>query len=255
MKSWLLSRLRSAHGKLANRLLPSTVVFGLNRNDRTGALHRAWGHVFSSQIRGAYYELGVYHGDTFRESFSVYQEYNNWLQSQLSAAEPWRQTMASEYARYQHHFYAFDTFQGMPPNDEENVVFAEGSFFCSLEDFARRNRDANISEGDRVKYFKGTFSEVLNQRAQDIEEIQPAAIINLDCDLYSSACDALALVTRKLIQGTVLLADDWNTFAASGKSGERKAVNEWLSSHKEIRLEPWFPYYYTGQAFLVHLDD
>ena len=39
-----------------------------NRNDRIGALYRAWGHVFSSQISGNYIEYGVYKGTTFIES-------------------------------------------------------------------------------------------------------------------------------------------------------------------------------------------
>ncbi len=34
----------------------------LNKNDRAGALHRAWGHIFTNHIYGDYVEFGVYQG-------------------------------------------------------------------------------------------------------------------------------------------------------------------------------------------------
>jgi hypothetical protein len=34
----------------------------LNKNDRAGALHRAWGHIFTNHIQGDYVEFGVYQG-------------------------------------------------------------------------------------------------------------------------------------------------------------------------------------------------
>ncbi|MDP6226937.1 MAG: TylF/MycF/NovP-related O-methyltransferase [Dehalococcoidia bacterium] len=252
MKSWLKSRLRSVRGKVASRLLPSEVTFGLNRNDRTGALHRAWGHIFSSHIKGAYYELGVYRGDTFRASFRIYQDYAEYQRLQLTSAEPWRRKLVEDYVAFRHNFYAFDTFQGMPRNYEGSEIFREGTFLCSLEEFTRLNLASGMAEGDQIRYFAGTFAEVAGRQAADLEALQPAAIVNLDCDLYSSAKDALDLVTTKLVQGGVLMADDWNTFAASRDNGERRAVAEWLAEHPGITLEPWFAYYYTGQAFLVH---
>ena len=88
----------------------------------------------------------------------------------------------------------------------------------------------------------------------DLVELQPAAIINLDCDLYSSAREALEIVAPKLIQGSVILADDWNTFGGDRKSGERKAVSEFLEEHPDIEFENWFPYQYAGQAFIVHIN-
>lgn len=253
MTSRLRVRLRQVREKIASRLLPPHVTSDLNRNDRVGALHRAWGHVFTSQIEGAYYEFGVYRGDTFRDSFKVYQGYFRWQQAQITSPEPWRQKVAATYARYRHHFYAFDTFKGTPPNEEKNVTFAEGTFFCSLDEFKQLNRAVGIVESDQVRYFAGTFAETRVRQTEELERMQPAAIANLDCDLYSSATDALAIIGPKLVRGSVLLVDDWNTFAARRDSGERLALAEFLSQHPEFELEPWFAYMYTGQAFLVHI--
>jgi len=234
-------------------MLPAGVTFGPNRNDRVGALHRAWGYVITNQIRGGYYEFGVYRGDTFRESYHIYQGYSMWVQSQLVSPENWRREVANNYADFQHHFYAFDTFKGMPENKEGNVAFAEATFYCSLDEFTNLNESEGIFAGNQIQYLAGTFDDIKAQRSPELDNMQPAAIVNLDCDLYASAESALSLIQPKLVQGTVLLADDWNTFSADRGNGERRAVAEFLEKNPKISLEQWFPYLYTGQSFLVHV--
>lgn len=252
MPSWLKSQMSSIRDKIGSRILPPGVVWELNRNDREGALHRAWGHVFTSQIKGAYYEFGVYRGETFRKSYQVWQRYSKWQSRQLIEEEAWRREAAKSYADFKSGFYAFDSFKGIPENNEGNVTFDKGAFAFQFEDFERLNQAAGLVEGDDLKYFQGFFSEIMTNQGNDLMELQPAAIINLDCDLYSSARDALNIVGPKLIQGSVILADDWNTFAADRKSGERKALSEFLEEHSDIDFETWFTYQHVGQAFIVH---
>ena len=241
--------------KVVRRILPDSVSGNLNRNDRTGALYRAWGHVFTSHIEGAYYEFGVYRGAAFRASVQAYKIFSDWQQDQLVSEEPWRQDWARQYVQYKHHFYAFDTFQGMPGNQEGNLNFAEGNLSCSLEEFRRLNRQAGIVENPRIRYFVGTFRETAQRDTRLLRDLQPAAIVNLDCDLYQSAREALDLIAPKLAQGTVLLVDDWNTFAARRDQGERRALKEFVLEHPQLSLEPWFPYEFAGQSFLVHVAD
>jgi hypothetical protein len=240
--------------RLVRPLLPQSVASNLNRNDRTGALFRAWGHVVANQIEGAYYEFGVYRGDAFRASVAAHRVCRQWVQDQLASDEAWRRRTWDAYANITHHFYAFDTFEGIPENAEGERTFAAGNFSCSLGEFARRNREAGILEGPGVRYVAGAFSEVAQRRAGELAGLQPAAIVNLDCDLYASARDALALVAPKLQQGTVLLADDWNTFRARRDQGERRALAEFLDRHREVAVEPWFTYEFAGQAFLIHRE-
>ncbi len=238
--------------RVVRRLLPSSVNSNANRNDRVGAFHRAWGHVFTSQLEGAYYELGVYRGDAFRASWQVYRTFVDWQQAQVTADEDWRRDRARAYAAFQHHFYAFDTFEGLPDSEDGGTILAKGHFACSREEFARRNAAAGIVEGPNVRYFKGLFADVAVREREALASLQPAAVVNLDCDLYVSAVDALALVAPTLQQGTVLLADDWNIFHARRDQGERRAVREFLARRSEFEFEPWFNYEIAGQAFLVH---
>ena len=60
----------------------------------------------------------------------------------------------SDYLDYQHPFYAFDTFNGIPPNQEGYVVFSEGNFCCSLEEFDQRNKKEGIVQGKGIRYFQ-----------------------------------------------------------------------------------------------------
>ena len=234
------------------RVLPYEVIAFENRNDRMGAIHRAWGHVFTNHIEGAYYEFGVYRGETFRASHRAYRELFAWAQKQLISDEPWRRKVIKSYADYTHEFYAFDTFSGMPENAEGNAMFSARNFECSLEDFSRFNRNVGILEGKGVRYFKGTFAEIARREGHTLAALQPAAIVNIDCDLYASTRDALELVHPKLAQGSVVLVDDWNVFNADRNCGERWAVREFLATHPEFSFEPWLPYAFVGQAFLVH---
>ncbi len=214
---------------------------------RYGALYRAWGHVFGCQIQGAYYEFGVYRGETFRMAHSVRGRFLEWVSGQLTSTEAWRRRALEAYP-CNHGFYALDTFSGIPENSEGAASFQEGSFACTLEEFRALNERAGIREGGEVCYFQGLFADV---DPATFCTLQPAAIVNLDSDLYLSARDALHLIAPKLQQGTVLLADDYNCFSARDDAGERRALAEFQNEYP-FRLEPWFPYHFSGQAFLIH---
>jgi len=163
--------------------------------------------------------------------------------------------VANNYSDFKHHFYGLDTFQGMPGNSEENASFAQGSFYCSLDEFVQSNESEGIRASGQIKYIVGIFDKIKAKRAAEIDRMQPTAIVNLDCDFYASTESALSIIKPKLVQGTVLLADDWNTLSSERTNGERKALDEFLEREPYISMEPWFTYMYTGQAFLVHVDE
>lgn len=237
--------------KFVLRLIPSYIKSDNNRIDRVGALHRAWGLVISNQMIGGYYEFGVYKGESFRDSYRMYLQFDKWMKSQSESQEMWRRKINWDL---KHSFYAFDTFEGMPENDENNDTFAKGSFLSSLDEVKSAGVKIGMREGDQIKYFKGKFSDIAKERSDEISNLQPAAIVNIDSDLYSSAVDALEIITPKLQQGSVLMMDDYNCFSANRNKGERYALSEFLEKHSEIEVEKWFPYLYLGQSFIVHLN-
>lgn len=219
----------------------------INRNDRVGMLHHCWGYAFTNLLKGAYYEFGVYQGSTLLESWKVYLNYRKWAESQLVSPEPWRRETMKGYIDYQHFFYGFDTFEGIPSNGEKNETFAKGTFLASLDAVKKKCLDKKME----VQLFKGLFSDIADESMADL---QPAAIINIDSDLYASAKDALEKVRMKIQQGTILLLDDYNCFSADSAKGERRALKEFCAKYPQFRFEPWFVYSYVGQAFICHLN-
>lgn len=216
----------------------------LNRNDRAGALHRAWGHVFTNQIAGDYLEFGVYHGDSFIESYRQYSTFRRWQQGQLTATEEWRRQVAKDYARTSVHFHGFDTFNGIPLNDEGNRTYAGGTFKADYTSVSARCAAAMPKESYTLH--RGLFADVKPESVTS----KIAAIVNIDGDLYSSCVDALR-VARPLLQvGTVVMMDDYNAFNAAPTRGERRALAEFLES-ENIKFEAWYPYMFVGQSFLV----
>ena len=60
-------------------------------------------------------------------------------------------------------------------------------FLGSFENFKLEGEKIGMYEGDSIKYFKGLFSEVSKQNTTNIADLQTAAIVNIDSDLYMSA--------------------------------------------------------------------
>jgi len=248
----LKSRLKKLIEPPVKSLLPYYIKFDQNRNDRPGAVFKAWGLVVTNKMKGGYYEFGVYKGETFRESYRIYREYVDWMQSQSRSDEIWRRKVKWES---EHQFYAFDTFEGMPENSENNENFAKGTFLGSLEEVKTAGEKVGMVEGDRIKYFKGLFSDIAKNQSEEIEKLPPAVIVNIDCDLYASTVDVLEIIAPKLQQGTVLLMDDYNYFCVDRNQGGRRALREFLEKHPEVEVEKWFPYSHLGQAFIVHIKN
>ena len=225
-------------GKFLDRLKLSRGA--IHRNDRIGAVHRAWGHVFTNHIRGDYLEFGVYRGDGLIESYRQWLTFQKWLEGQTRSDEQWRVDAALEFIEYSPSFIGFDTFDGMPANQENGVTFSEGTFKASMTEVETRCKKAGLSP----VLICGNFNE---QKAVNT----PAAVINIDCDLYQSTCDALKIAESSFQQGTVLLMDDWNAFSADNAKGERRALAEFCAT-TGLKVDPWFSYLYAGQAFICH---
>ncbi len=219
----------------------------INRNDRCGVLHRAWGHVFNSHIQGDYIEFGVYQGASLIESYKNYLQFETWLQDQLKSTESSRVKAARAYLTHVPSFHGLDTFGGMPENVEENINFLAGSFNTNINQVRSLCHSTGLKE-PQLQLYKGTFQESKVKFLSSMRG-KKAAILNIDSDLYGSAQDAL-LMSADLIQvGTVLLFDDYNAFSANANKGERLAFREFLEITPR-KFETWMPYAYAGQAFL-----
>ena len=103
-------------------------------------------------------------------------------------------------------FYVFDSFQGIPPNDEgheiygEEVTFEEGDYAASLEEV-----QGNIHQHghiDSCRFVKGWFDDTM----PDFNE--PVAAAYLDVDLVSSTKTCIKYIWPLLEPGGVIYSQD-----------------------------------------------
>jgi hypothetical protein len=218
-----------------------------NRNDVHGALHRAWAYVHATQLSGDYYEFGVYRGHSLISSWLSYRRSNGRILNSKDLPYE-RKGSVADFMTYQSVFYGFDSFSGMPENDEGEDTLATGTFMATEQNTRELCAVAGL-KAPRLRLVPGLFSD----NAQAIGSA-PAAIVHLDCDLYLSTRDALNMIAPRLVQGSVLLCDDHDLFRASNDKGQRRALREFLEQ-SQIELEPWFAYGAASRAYLCHVPN
>ena len=86
---------------------------------------------------------------------------------------------------------------------------------------------------DRVTIIPGWFRDTLNHETIDKYQIRQAAIVHVDADLYESAKVVLAFVTPLLVDGSVIIFDDWYNYRGNPSLGEQRACREWLESNPD----------------------
>lgn len=125
--------------------------------------------------------------------------------------------------------WGFDSFDGMPELTEEDeghgqadvgVRFAGPNGLHEAETTLKR---FHVS-GNWVTLVPGWFEDTLHKY---IPRIDPIAVLRLDNDWYKSTKYCLDILYDKVVDGGVIIIDDYHTF-----TGCRKAVDEFRSKRK-----------------------
>ena len=200
------------------------------RLQESDLLKKACKFVVNECIEGDYYEFGVFRGEFF---FSAVQTFLITLQRRLLASNHLGVNKDADHIRQQlfekMRFHAFDSFQGLPPlsvEDSYSKDFVEGQFSYSEEKFLSVGHSLGLAM-NRIHTYPGWFSQTCAPEVIEKVTYTPAALIMLDCDLYSSAKDAFQLITHLLQDGTILIIDDWFSNKGSPYHGVQKAFYEW----------------------------
>ena len=194
------------------------------------ALALAFNYAHSEKIPGDFAEFGVWQGRTF--------------------VEAWR---AGGRAGTPRRYFAYDSFEGLPEIEgtDETGRWETGEFTHSRRAFEARLRRARVPAAD-VEIVQGFFDATLKPSVAEPREV---AIAWVDCDLYASTVPVLDFLTDRLVQGAILLFDDWFCFKGDPTVGEQKACAEWLERNPQISLVPWRQFNWAGQAFIVRRDE
>ena len=182
---------------------------------------------------GDYYEFGLFRGFTF-----------------LTACKA-----AERLGLDKMIFHGFDSFEGLPNlegADEGDGQFFKGQFACSAEKVSS-NLASNGMDLSRANLIKGYYNESLTEelRERGPHSFRRAAVVLLDCDLYSSTRDALEWVKPYLGDGTVLVLDDWHSYGGDPDQGQPKAFQEYLDAHPDVRADQLYDYKHHGRVFVL----
>lgn len=198
----------------------------------------------SGQVHGDYLEFGVYKGDSLLKMDRYVKEVVRVFGGNNGAMDNLRNMR----------FFGFDSFEGFPKASEIDIVpgheawFREGALACSEADVRRRLARGGMKM-DRVHLVKGFFQQTLNAETKARLGLEKASIILMDSDFYESTRDALEFVTDLLVDGTILIFDNWWMYRGHPGKGEHRAFTEWTEKHS-IRYSEFIRT--TSMSFIVH---
>ncbi len=184
--------------------------YTMTSNDKLHALITASRYIRDHRIAGDVVECGVWRGGSMHAV----------ARTLLAGGDTERD------------LYLFDTFEGMPPPEENDVrqdgrsaqeLLEEGTreqtiwAYASLEDVKAGFQTVPYPE-ERVHFVQGKVEDTVPQQAPD-----KIALLRLDTDWYSSTKHELEQLYPRLVSGGVLILDDYGWW-----QGARQATDEWL---------------------------
>lgn len=147
----------------------------------------------------------------------------------------------------------FDSFAGLPAEaaSSDGGVWSPGQF----ESSAASTRAWLSSQGvdwTRSSLVEGWYDETLSADLPEMEGVETASVVMIDCDLYSSTKLALEFVEPLIRDHAVLFFDDWKHAALDERNlGEKRAFDEFLAAHPELAVQSLTPYSPASYVCLV----
>lgn len=223
------------HPLIRNKIIFSDVI---NAHPDEIMLKNAMEFAAQANLTGDYLEFGVWKGRSFARAFNI-----------------WRLVSGNSNRLKGMKFYAFDSFAGLPEitsdEDKASKEFTKGQYACSEEEFkeiiAGRGVDLN-----KVITVKGWYDKILNNKTKQSLDIKSAAIIFIDSDLYDSAVSVLNFITDYVVDGTILIFDDWFCFMGDPARGEQKAFAEWLARNPRLKATEYQKFNWKSNSFIMH---
>jgi O-methyltransferase len=241
-------RLLHARGELSPASRRHIVRLYINLNDGTAAARDEWMereyHPFRERVRrdlflsiavfcyqnrpldGWYMEFGCHNARTMRHAFDAFHALFDW-----------------RYA-------AFDSFAGLPeiPEIDRRPIWRPGALCTSEEEFIRLVVEHGMPR-EKLLTVKGFYDRSLTPELKERLLPARAAVIYVDCDLYSSTVPVLEFVRDFLQPGTVLVFDDWFCFRGDPDRGERRAFREFRERYPRLRFQD-FVQTHEAKAFI-----
>lgn len=218
--------------------------------------------VCAQYVPGDYLEFGVFRGASFITAYHAIthavRDWSSLERAQMAYSDSERAADAFlRVKKSEVRFFAFDSFDGLPEPagmDKLSARFSKGRYDCTEAEFRQILAKHGVNLGD-VIIVPGFFEKTLTNETKSKHNLTSASIVMIDCDLYASTKIVLDFITDLIVEGTVLIFDDWFDFKANPNLGEQRACREWLRKNRQFSLTPFARFGVTQQSFVVHKAD
>lgn len=205
-------------------------------------------HVLPGKYRTA---LEMILDERGQREFGDYLEFGVYQGSSMSCMHRAAETLGLRTMR----LVGFDSFAGLPhqADHEGEGLWSAGQFSVTRSYATAYLRHQGV-DARRVILIEGWFEQTCSRATAEQYGIRKAAIINIDCDLYSSTKTALTFCRPLIQDAVVIFFDDWHAGGLAEKGlGERRAFEEFLlgNPHLSARELPDLAYNGNSTAFYV----
>ena len=147
-------------------------------------------------------------------------------------------------------FYALDSFKGLPTtNVSEDGIFKKGEFSTSKNNFIRLVKKYTNYGPEKYNIIEGYFEDSLTK---DLKmELPKIGVVFIDVDLYSSTKTVLEFIKDLLVEGSLVIFDDWYCFPESSNQGQKKAFDNFCQENNLVFKE-WKNFGNFGKSFFLH---
>ncbi len=150
--------------------------------------------------------------------------------------------------------FAFDSFEGLPPTEITEDGYFEGGTFCtSKTDFISLVKSYSGRSLENENIIEGFYESSLTTNLQGT--MPKVGMVHIDVDLYSSTALVLEFLKPLMVEGTVILFDDWYCFPPGSLKGESGALHQFCEKHPGFKIEEWKSYSTFGKSFFVVGND
>ncbi|MGH9450708.1 MAG: TylF/MycF/NovP-related O-methyltransferase [Terriglobia bacterium] len=213
--------------------------FNLDENRQNSIIYKAAQIISAELVEGDYLEFGVFRGASLIRSFHTMKElYHRRSLDPIHSPEYHRQVLALWKKM---RFFAFDSFSGLPAStglDRQSKDFSECDFDCGISAFYGELRRHRVDLA-KVVAIEGWFEKTCQEETIKQHGIKAASIVHIDCDLYESTKLVLKFIEPLLVDGTVLIFDDWYCFRGNPDLGEQRAFAEWTKGLPNWRFSEY----------------
>lgn len=216
----------------------SKEMIAANQRLRQGEKHHFYQCVFdmikANEVDGDYLEFGCHRVRTFR----------------MALTEARRQGLDRM------RFHAFDSFEGLPPDQSDHgvAVYRPKNLTTEESTFREIVTEHGIYT-DRIFTHKGFYEHSLTPELQHrlLQEGIKASLICIDCDLIASTTCVFNFIEPFLQEGTVIYIDD---YYVAYKGNPRRGVGRtWLDFAERLspkwQFEPFLNVGWWGKSYIA----